>query len=181
MRAEDLAELNLEQIQAMVFALSVRNGIENLHAAGLIGDPDMPRFNRAVRNQLYMALVAIKHVIDEHHPHHEFLVEKVLNWELVDLQAERLPIDDGIDTARHACLGACREAVRRFSADTGLTPMECDELEGTAIVELDEAMSLVWDQDPQVGYPEALNFLVTSIPEYWEPPELQADFAARLT
>jgi hypothetical protein len=53
-------EGDVEASIAMIVALAVRNGVEDLHAEGVFSDAQAPDFNRGVRNGLYEALVAHK-------------------------------------------------------------------------------------------------------------------------
>lgn len=102
MTPEEFTALDPAAQQAVVFAVLVRNGVEDLHADGAFDDSQAPALNRLVRQELFQAFASAR---TGGPSHDNYLVE--LSEELGD-EAE--------DDFRMRCLmGAAARAIWAFA------------------------------------------------------------------
>lgn len=164
--SEQFAQWEPEVGWTMLVALGARNGVEDLHAARLIEDGQMPLFNRTVRRWLYEGFVAVR-VVGEEHANRDWF-EHYLN-ELVS---------DEQDLMRATCIGATLAAVEEFTTAVGLDEPDADALVSAAAAGVDEYVDLIEGDDADSSARLAMAALM--IPAEWEPPELSAEFREQL-
>jgi hypothetical protein len=162
-----------DAVMAMVIAMAARNGVEDLHAEGVFGDAQAPRFNRLVRGRVYEALLALRYRESRDGPLFADYFAELLT------QAGAIADPDeavGADVLR----AAVTLAVAEFAMAEGITGSASSALERAAV----EAAStyaiepLRTSTDPESK--RQLAFLAWMVPTYWEPPEIREEFAALL-
>jgi hypothetical protein len=165
--ARRMAEWDHDDLWAKVIALGARNGVEDLHANGAFSDAQAPALNRRMRSAVYELLVAMRALgtTADDAPLVEFLATRMEEWD-----------DDPLVATLPGALG---EAVHDFAAEADIAPSVADKLEAAAVAGAHEAAELY----ANAGDPEKLQgvgFLVPSIPEYWEPPDVGPEQKALL-
>ncbi len=165
--AERIAGEDHAALWAKTIALAARNAVEDLHAQGAFTDEQAPALNRRLRDHAYEALIAIRWVGRDQD-------EDAFTACLLDL------IDDWEhDPLRAALRSAITNAVREFADAKGFDAETAMRLEHAAV---DGALEVV-DLYDRLGEREArwqLAFLISSIPSYWEPPQLKASLRMML-
>lgn len=164
MTPEELLALSPEARQAVILAVLVRNGVEDLHAAGAFEDSQAPTFNRLVRQELYQAEVAASVKGD--------MEQDALDYLLT--LAEAAHPDAGDDMELMCLSGAVAYAVEKFAEAEGV-----DEPTWDALTEA--AQLAVLDEEERAGLTATPfgNMLLMSCIADWEPPELGPEFTAR--
>lgn len=104
-----------DQVIADVLAAGVRNGLEDLHVAGVFDDDQVPALNNGVRARLLDALAKARRIAEgERDP-------ELLAWGL-----RHLDEDDDVLTA--ATPNACILALEAFALSIGITPPDSGEI-----------------------------------------------------
>jgi hypothetical protein len=95
-----------DRLWAKVLALGVRNGVEDLHAAGAFDDAHAPAFNRIARSRIYEALAVLRAAgaadVDPDSP--------IMDWITEHFDPEP---DDGLTAAVPQCRRGRRRDVRQ--------------------------------------------------------------------
>lgn len=161
MTPEDFVALDVAAQQAVVAAVLVRNGVEDLHAAGAFDDRQAPAFNRLVRQEMLQACMSAQ---VGGAAHVEYLVE------LAEDGREEVG-----DDFRLLCLtGAAARAVWAFVDAQGL-----DADTGEALAEAAQAAVCNEEEEQAMLTPMGAQFLFSYI-SAWEPPELADAYRKRV-
>jgi hypothetical protein len=162
--AERVASEDHATLWAKTIALAARNGVEDLHAAGAFSDGQAPALNRWLRGHVYEVLMALRRMdarrVDD--PFTAYLVD------LID--------DEEEDWLRAALKGAVSNAVREFADPEAIDAETAARLEQAAVDGALEVVELCYSLD-QPDARRRLAFLISSIPGYWEPPQLSRSFS----
>jgi hypothetical protein len=143
-------------VQATIFAVLARNGVEDLHSQGAFDDSQAPDFNRLMRQELYAAFVAVEHDDDAAFEY------------LGDLAEEAHP---EAPDARYECLtGAAGRAVWLFA--------DLHEIDDGTAADLADAAQLgvLEDREMQALRDPMGAMMLMSFISDWEPPELSDEF-----
>jgi hypothetical protein len=162
-------DTNYDAVLAKVIALSARNGVEDLHAAGAFSDQQAPSLNRRLRGRVYELLIATRRR---------------------DPSRRRDPFTAYVDnlargyTGSHATAalqGAIARAVDGFAAAEAIEPDTARQLREAAtkaaltayktMNRLSRGRSKDEERDRS-----AAEFWLMSIPDYWEEPTLRPEF-----
>jgi hypothetical protein len=148
---------------ALVIGMSTRNAVEDLHAAGAFSDRQAPAFNRGIRNRAYEVLLAL-----------QALAETGYDDRLVEFLDDHAARDgqkgEAIDPLA-AMRGAIGSAVRDFAQAERVPKATADELETAAVDGATDAFKALRSLDKPKSM-DAVIYLGTSIPSYWELPEV---------
>jgi len=165
-------DINNDAVLAKVIALAARNGVEDLHAAGVFSDRQAPSLNRRLRSRVYELLIATRHR---------------------DSSRRRDPFTAYVDDLAHgytgshitaALQGAIARAVDEFAAAEAIDPDTARQLREAATKGALTAYKTVGrvsrgrpkDEHDQ----QAVQFWLMSIPKHWEEPVLSPEFKAML-
>jgi hypothetical protein len=137
----------------MTIAMSARNWVEDLHAAGSFSDAQAPGLNRRLRNRAYEVLLALEHF--DHGP----------TDPLAGFLVRRAELDGqtGLEIEPIAALrGAIREAVRDFA--------RVEQMPASTAQKLEEAADLqtITEQTSAMQ----ISYLIGMVPRYWELPTI---------
>lgn len=148
---------------ALVIGISTRNAVEDLHAAGAFSDRQAPAFNRGIRNRAYEVLLALQALAETGYD--DRLVEFLDDHAARDGQTGEtiMPLT--------AMRGAIKAAVRDFAKTERVPTAKADELETAALEGATEAFKALRSLDKRTSM-DAVIYLGTSIPPYWELPEV---------
>ena len=161
MTPEDFTALDVVAQQAILAAVLVRNGVEDLHAAGAFDDRQAPVLNRLVRQEMLQACTSAQ---IGGAAHDDYLVE------LAEDGREEVG-----DDFRLLCLtGAAARAVWAFVDGEGL-----DDYAGEALVEAAQAAVCNQEEEQAMLTPLGAQFLFSFI-SAWEPPELSDEYRERV-
>jgi hypothetical protein len=152
---------------AKLFALAVRNGVEDLHAAGAFDDEEAPLLNRAIRDRIYEALLAIDAAGSEDEARADVATVWLIAY--ADLSTE--------DPLRGALPQAVERGLREFGACAGKPPETVEAMVAAGMDELLKAISLygrALGGDEVSG--RELGLLLAMVPGYWEEPEVRPGF-----
>jgi hypothetical protein len=159
-----------DRMWAKVLALGVRNGVEDLHADGAFDDSQAPAFNRLVRGRIYESLAVLRAAgapdVDADSP--------VMDWVIEHFDPEP---DDGLTAA---VPNAVEDAVETFAHEHDLSEDIMEQLVDDALAGAAETVDLflrLGDEDAQ----RHLTFLLLSLPDEWEEPEMRPEVAALLS
>lgn len=173
-----LADLGPDRFLAAYLATGARNGVEDLHASGAFTDAEAPTFNRAMRQALYEAWVALRESANEQRANAQSFVD--VCWEILEELDEDEITDDSMEDVLAA---ACHRAARQFMEDKGAAEADALEFADAAMEEM-RSYYRVWDSvvSGVAGDEEArlFDFAVGLIASYWEPAQLSDGFAALL-
>lgn len=154
-----------DRMWAELLALGVRNGVEDLHASGAFTDDQAPAFNRLVRDRVYEALAVLRAAGDAEPD------DPMMDWVVEHFDPEA---DDGLSAAAP---NACEDAIEAFAAEHGLGDDATAELVEAGLAGLYETIDYflrLGDEDAL----RALTFMLLSLPDYWEEPQLRPEVAA---
>lgn len=162
-RAEDGDDDIHHEGMAKLFALAVRNGVEDLHSTGAFSDAQAPTFNRLVRNRFFEALLVLEAARDADPE------SPLMKW-----AAERFDTEapDGLSAVLP---DACVDAISEFGETFELDGDVVDELIEDALESLGDAIDRFKRQEV-----ETFSLLLASIPLYWEEPQASTDLLERL-
>jgi hypothetical protein len=161
MTQEEFTSLDAADQQAVLAAVLVRNGVEDLHAAGAFDDGQAPTLNRLVRQEMFQACTSaqIGGVA-----HEDYLLEL----------AEDRSEEAGEDFRLLCLTGAASRAVWAFVEAEGLsrTPERRSP---------DAAQAAICNQEEERALltPLGAQFLFSYI-SAWEPPELSDGYRKRV-
>ena len=156
-------DTNFDAAAAEMLTLAARNGVEDLHMAGVFSDQQAPSLHRRIRTQIYELLIATRcgHLSRGNNPFLQY----------VDNLAENQKGGRGVA----ALQGAVARAVDDFAAAEALDPATATKLRNAAIngavnayktiTRLNLGRSKDEEQDRL-----AVDFWVRSIAPYWEEP-----------
>jgi hypothetical protein len=160
MTAEDFTALDLPAQHAVIAAVTVRNGVEDLHADGAFDDDQAPTFNRLVRQEFFQAFSSVTTSDDPRHV--DYLVG--LAEDASDL------VED--DDFRMLCLtGAAARAVASFGEIEQIGPSALSALTDAA----QQSVLGLDDEFATLANPLAVQFLLSYIAD-WEPPEFSSEY-----
>jgi hypothetical protein len=111
-------------LAAMAIAMSARNWVEDLHAAGSFSDAQAPGLNRRLRNRAYEVLLALEHF------------DRGPTERLAGFIRSRAELDGQTDHEIEpvaALRGAIRKAVRDFARAERLSASKAEKLEEAAV------------------------------------------------
>jgi hypothetical protein len=161
MTPEEFSSLDGPAQQAVLAAVLVRNGVEDLHAAGAFDDGQAPMLNRLVRQELFQACTSAQ---IGGAPHEDYL------FELAEGGCE-----EAGDDFRLLCLsGAASRAVWAFVEAEGLS-----EDTGEALADAAQVAICNQEEERALLTPLGAPFLFSYI-SAWEPPELSDDYLKRV-
>jgi hypothetical protein len=165
----DAADTDFDAVIAKVIALATRNGIEDLHANGAFSDRQAPALNRRIRGRIYELLIAnrlrdasrnddpfsqyIDHLAEGHKGGHIVAALQGAISRAVDDFATADAIER--DTAAKLCTAATKAAVEAWKTINRLS--------------LHRSKDEKKDQF-------AVGWWLSSIPDYWEEPEVSSEF-----
>jgi hypothetical protein len=158
---------NHDALVARMIALAARNGVEDLHASGAFSDRQAPALNRRIRGRIYEMLAANR-LRDARRDNDPF--SKYVN----DLEDQGKRPFAGLR-------GAVGRAVDDFAVAEAIDPDTAAKLKKEAIKGAVEAwrtssrLSLGRSKDEEKDS-FAVNWWLRCIPDYWEEPEVSADF-----
>jgi hypothetical protein len=161
------ASHDLNATWAVVIALGARNGVEDLHASGAFSDRQAPSLNRCLRGRVYEVLIALR----RHNPDRP---DDPYRGYLKGLAAS-----SSTDPTRAAIVGAVARAVEEFAVSDGVASAVALELTEAATGGALEVVDDLWrlnDEEAQLD----LQYLLRSIPMYWEHPQISPEFRALL-
>jgi hypothetical protein len=150
-------------LAAMTVAVSARNAVENLHAAGAFSDKQAPALNRQLRDRAYEVLLALQALADTGYD--DRLAE------FLDDQAARDGHTGDAVEPLAALRGAIRAAVRDFAEAERVPQATADALETAAVAGATDAFKALRSLDKQESA-EEVSYLAHRIPPYWELPEV---------
>jgi hypothetical protein len=156
-----------EQLTAKLLALGVRNGVEDLHAAGCFDDSQAPLFNRTVRARILEALLALEFAGGDR----QSTAEAAIGW--LGGHADLAEEDPLLGLLPSAVAGA----IDSFCEGIGSTAPEREDLHRAAREGLEQTICLY--KDAIAGKPQAresMGLLAQMIPDYWEDAEPREDF-----
>jgi hypothetical protein len=159
-----------DAIIAMVIALAARNSVEDLHTSGAFADAQAPALNRRLRGRICEVLIALRRSHDSPD---------------CDRFIDNIAIGNGGRGVR-AVRGAVAEAIGEFSAAEAIDAETTDKLRRAATKGATDAYrtlnSLALGRSKDADHDRfALNFWLSSIPPYWEPPEIRPEVEALVT
>jgi hypothetical protein len=162
----DDGDLHVRQT-AKLFALAVRNGVEDLHAEGAFDDREASRLNSAIRGRIYEALLAI----DAAGSGDEARADAATDWLIAhaDLSVE--------DPLCGALPQAAERGIREFGASAGKSPGTVEAMVAAGRSELLEAIAMYGRTvmgDEVAG--RELGVLLAMVPDYWEEPKVLPGF-----
>jgi hypothetical protein len=158
---EDFVAMDVAAQQAVVAAVLVRNGVEDLHTVGAFDDQQAPALNRLVRQEMLQACTSAQ---VGGAAHVDYLIELA--------EDDREEVGDDF---RLLCLtGAAARAVWAFVDAEGL-----DEETGETLAEAAQVAVCNQEEQQAMLTPIGAQFLFSYI-SAWEPPELSAGYRKRV-
>lgn len=166
-------DADMDAVIAKVIALAARNGVEDLHASGAFSDQQAPALNRRIRGRIYELLIANR---------------------LRDSSRHNDPFSQYVDSLAQghkgghtiaALQGAISLAVDDFATAESISADTAAKLREAATTSAVEAwrtlnrLSLGRSKDQEKDQ-FAVEWLLRSIPDYWEEPEVSPEFQAML-
>lgn len=161
MSPEEFTALDVAAQQAVVAAVLVRNGVEDLHAAGAFDDRQAPILNRLVRQEMFQACTSARM---GGAAHENYLLELAEDgWEEVR------------DDFRLLCLtGAAARAVGAFAEGESLDHNTAEALSRAA-----QAAVCNQDEESAMLSPFGAQLLFSCI-SAWERPDLSDEYRRRV-
>jgi hypothetical protein len=154
---------------AKLLALGARNGVEDLHVAGVFSDQQAPSLNRRIRGRIYELFVALhrKHPAGERDPFVKYI--------------DNLAVGHSGGRTKAALQGAVARAVDDFSTSEDIDPPTAKKLRKAAIrgaVEMYKIFSrlALGRSKDEARDSFAIDLWLRSIPDYWEEPEVSPEF-----
>jgi hypothetical protein len=161
MTPEEFTALDVAAQQAVLAAVLVRNGVEDLHADGAFDDGQAPILNRLVRQEMFQACTSAE---IGGPAHDDYLFEVAEDGH-----------EEAGDDFRRVCLtGAAARAVWAFAEVEGLDDQTAEALADAAQVAIcneDEERAMLTPMGAQ---------LLFSYISVWEPPELSEEYRQRV-
>lgn len=160
------SDAEYDRFVSKLFALGARNGVEHLHAAGAFDDSEAPLLNRLLRQHVYQALLALRHLDPnrDHDPMAAYLLE---------LAADEIYQDDPY---RAVMPGAVAVAIGEFAAEVGLGEELAADLEQAAAEGCLEHVELLARAAENEEARPLLGIAAAMLPSYWEDPDVSDDF-----
>ncbi len=149
-------------LAAMTIAMSARNWVEDLHAAGSFSDAQAPALNRRLRNRAYEVLMALEHF------------DRDRSDALAGFLASRAELDEQTDHDVEpiaALRGAIRKAVRDFARVEQLPASAAERLEEAAVAGATDAYRRLQTINEQTSAMQ-ISYLASMVPRYWEVPTI---------
>jgi|GEM_PF-6632291 hypothetical protein len=144
----------------MTIAMSARNWVEDLHAAGSFSDAQAPGLNRRLRNRAYEVLLALEHLHQgPTDPLAGFLAHRAELDGQTDLEIEPIA----------ALRGAIRKAVRDFARAEQLPASTAQKLEEAAVAGATDAYRHLQTINEQTSAMQ-ISYRIGMVPRYWELP-----------